>query len=96
LSVGADRQWSNKLECHVVQARFVVMGYGLAGAHPKELNDKRLLWRRRELRSNRLNGSGMNKIVRDTSATPYRVKNSKARRLHRRANRHLALGIVFA
>jgi hypothetical protein len=43
LSIWVDRQWSNQLEGHVAQARCVVMGYGLAGAHRKELNDKRLL-----------------------------------------------------
>jgi hypothetical protein len=69
LSVWVDRLWSNKLECHVAQARCVVMGYGLAGVDRKELNDTRLLSRRTDLRSNRLNGSGMNKIVRETSAT---------------------------
>jgi hypothetical protein len=90
LPVWVDRQWSKKLECHVAQAGCVVMGYGLAGAHRKKLNDKRLLSRRTELRSNRLNGSGMNKIVRDTSATPYRIKKSNVRRLRRRAKRHLA------
>jgi hypothetical protein len=43
LSVCADRQWSNKLECYVAQARCVVVGYGLAGVHREELKDKRLL-----------------------------------------------------
>jgi hypothetical protein len=38
-----DGQWSNRLECHVAQARCVVMAYGLAGAHGKELKDEQLL-----------------------------------------------------
>jgi hypothetical protein len=63
-----DRQWSNKLECYVAQARRVVMAYGLAGARREELKDKQLALRT-ELRSYRLNGSGMNKIVRSRSAT---------------------------
>jgi hypothetical protein len=49
------------------------MAYGLAGTHRDELNDKQLLPLRTELRSYRLNGSGMNKIVRGTSATPYSI-----------------------
>jgi hypothetical protein len=65
-----DRQWSNKLECHVAQARRVVMAYGLAGAHRQELKDKQRLSLRTKLRSYCLNASGMNKIVRSTSATP--------------------------
>src|SRR6266516_4873948 len=40
------------------------MAYGLAGAHREELKDKQLLSLRTELRSYRLNGSGINKIVR--------------------------------
>jgi hypothetical protein len=71
-----DRQWSNKLECYVEQARRAVMAYGLAGAHREELKDKQLLSFRTELRSYRLNGSGMNKIVRSTSATPWSIKRS--------------------
>ena len=63
-----DRQWSNKLECYVAQARRVVMAYGSAGAHREELKEKQLLLLRTELRSYRLNGSGMNKIIRSTSA----------------------------
>jgi hypothetical protein len=70
------------------------MACGLAGAHWEELKDKQLLSRGTELRSNCLNGSGMNKIVRGTSATAYCI--NKVRRLRRRANRHLALGLVFA
>jgi hypothetical protein len=61
------------------------MGYGLAGTHLGELKDKRLPLRRTEPRSYRLNGSGMNKIVRGTSTTPYRIKRSKVRRPRRRA-----------
>src|SRR6266849_4574353 len=53
LSVWVDRQWSNKLECYVAQARRVVMAYGLAGAHREELKDKQLPSLRTELRSNR-------------------------------------------
>ena len=45
------------------------MAYGLAGAHREELKDKQLLLLRTELRSCRLNGSGINKIVRSMSAT---------------------------
>ena len=71
-----DRQWSNKLECYVAQARRVVMAYGLAGAHREELKDKQLLSLRTELRSYRLNGSGMNKIVRSTSVTLCSIKRS--------------------
>jgi hypothetical protein len=71
-----DRQWSNKLECYVAQARRVVMAYGSAGAHREELKEKQLLLLRTELRSYRLNGSGMNKIIRSTSATPWSIKRS--------------------
>jgi hypothetical protein len=71
-----DRQWSNKLECHAPQARRVATAYGLAGAHREELKDKQLLPLRTELRSYRPNGSGMNKIVRSTSATPWSIKRS--------------------
>jgi hypothetical protein len=49
-----DRQWSNKLECYVAQARRVVMAYGLTDAHREELKDKQLLSLRTELRSYRL------------------------------------------
>jgi hypothetical protein len=64
-----DRQWSNKLESDVAHARRVVMAYGLAGVHGEELKDNQLLSSlRTELRSYRLNGSKMNKIVRTTSA----------------------------
>jgi hypothetical protein len=42
----------------------------LAGARREELKDKQLLSLRAELRSYRLNGSGMNKIARGRSATP--------------------------
>jgi hypothetical protein len=66
-----DRQWSNKLECYLAQARRLVMAYGLADAHREELKDNKLLSLRAELRSYGLKGSGMNKIVRSTSATPY-------------------------
>jgi hypothetical protein len=52
------------------------MAYGLAGAHREELKDEQLLALRTELRSNRLNGSGMNKIVRSRSATPWSIKRS--------------------
>jgi hypothetical protein len=45
------------------------MAYGLAGAHREELKDKQPLSLRAELRSYRLNGSGINKIVRSASAT---------------------------
>jgi hypothetical protein len=72
-----DRQWSDKLECHVAQARRVVMAYGLAGARREELKDKQLLSLRSELRSYRLNGSGFNKIVRSASAIPTNIKRSK-------------------
>ncbi len=46
------------------------MAYGLA-AHREELKDKPLLSLHRELRSYRLNGSGINKMVRSRSATPW-------------------------
>jgi hypothetical protein len=49
------------------------MAYGLAGAHREELKDKQ----RAELRSYRLNRSGINKIVRSRSATPWSIKRSK-------------------
>jgi hypothetical protein len=75
-----DRQWSSKLECNVAPARRVVMAYGLAGAHREELKDKQLLSLHTELRSYCLNGSGMNKIVRSTSATPWSIKSSDANR----------------
>jgi hypothetical protein len=75
-----DRQWSNKFECYVAQARRVVMAYGLAGAHREELKVKQLLSLRTELRSYRLNGSGMNKIARSTSATPWSIKSSDTSR----------------
>ena len=39
------------------------MAYGLADAPRKELKDKQLLWLCTKLRRNRLNRSGMNKIV---------------------------------
>jgi len=39
------------------------MACGLAGAQREELKDKQPLALREELRSNRPNGSGMNKIV---------------------------------
>jgi hypothetical protein len=68
---------SSKLESSVAQARRVVMAYGLAGAHREELKDKQLPSLRMELRSNRLNGSGMNKIVQSRSATPSSIKRSK-------------------
>jgi hypothetical protein len=71
-----DRQWSNKLECYVAQARRVVMAHGLAGAHRAKLKDKQLLSLRTELRSYRLNGSVMNKIVRSTSVTLCSIKRS--------------------
>jgi hypothetical protein len=71
-----DRQWSSKLECYVAQARRVAMAHGLAGAHQEELKGKQLLSLRTELRSYRLNGSGINKIVRSTSATPWSIKRS--------------------
>jgi hypothetical protein len=38
-----DRQWANRLECNVAQARRVVMAHGLAGAHREELKNKQLL-----------------------------------------------------
>jgi hypothetical protein len=45
----------------------------LVSDHREELKDKQLALRT-ELRSNRLNGSGINKIVRSRSATPYSIK----------------------
>src|SRR6476661_4768214 len=52
------------------------MAYGLAGARREELKDKQRLSLRTELRSYRLNGSGINKIVRSASATPWCIKRS--------------------
>src|SRR5258707_2029480 len=105
-SVWVDRQWSNKLECYAAQGCRVAMAYGLAGAHREELKGKQLLSLRTELRSYRLNGSGINKIVRSTSATPWSIKRSNVHvqtcnrcsdsACCRRVNRHLALGVVFA
>jgi hypothetical protein len=69
-----DRQWSNKRECHAAQARRVVMADGLGSAHRRELKDKQLLSLHTELRSYRLNASGMNKIARSASATPWSIK----------------------
>jgi hypothetical protein len=43
----------------------------------QELEGEEILALRTELRSNRLNGSGMNKIVRSRSATPYSIKRSR-------------------
>ena len=45
------------------------MAHGVSGAHREKLKDKQLLSLRTELRSYRLNGSGMNKIVRSGSST---------------------------
>jgi hypothetical protein len=53
------------------------MAYGLGGAQREELKDKQLLSLRTELRSYPLNGSGMNKIVRSSSATPCSIKRSE-------------------
>jgi len=52
------------------------MANGLAGAHGDKLKDKQLLVLRAELRSYRLNGSGMNKIVRSRSATPCGIRGA--------------------
>ena len=52
------------------------MAYGLADAHREELKDKQLLSLRTELRSYRLNGSGINKIVRSTSVTLCSIKRT--------------------
>jgi hypothetical protein len=49
LSVWVDRQCSNKVECHVAEARRVVMACGLAFTLRKELKDKSLLALRAEL-----------------------------------------------
>jgi hypothetical protein len=49
-------------------------GLWIGGAHREELKDKQLLSLRTELRSYRLNGSGINKIARSTSATPWSIK----------------------
>jgi hypothetical protein len=55
------------------------MADGLAGTHREKLKGKQLLVLRTEPRSYRLNGSGMNKIVRSRFATPYGIKRSKLR-----------------
>jgi len=60
------------------------MGYGSAGAHREELKEEQPSLPT-ELRSYRLNGSGMNKI-----AIPWSIKRNSVRRLYLRANRHLA------
>ena len=52
------------------------MAHGLAGTHREELKDKQLVSLRGELRSYRLNGSGMNKIVRSTSVKLSSIKRS--------------------
>src|SRR5580700_8279346 len=69
-----ERQWSNKPERHVAQARRVVMANGLAGARREELKDRQFLSLHAERRSDDLNGSGMNKIVRSSSATPHSIR----------------------
>jgi hypothetical protein len=53
------------------------MALRMTCARRQELEDEQILALRTELRSNRLNGSGMNKIVRSRSATPYSIKRSK-------------------
>jgi hypothetical protein len=63
------------------------MGYGLAGAHREELKEEQPSLRT-ELRSYRLNGSGMNKIVRSTFAIPWNIKRNRVRA--HTSNRHLA------
>ena len=55
------------------------MAYGLADAPRKELKGKQLLPLHMEPRSNRLNRSGMNKIVASSSATPCSIKRSNVR-----------------
>ncbi len=50
------------------------MAYGSADAHREELKHIQLLALRAELRSNRLNGSGINKITRSRSATSYSIR----------------------
>jgi hypothetical protein len=53
------------------------MANGLAFTLRKELKDKSLPALRVELHSYRLNRSGMNKIARSRSATPWRIKRSR-------------------
>jgi hypothetical protein len=65
------------------------MGRGLADAHREELKEEQPSLRT-ELRSCRLNGSGMNKIVRSRSAIPWSIKRNRVWRVYLRANRYLA------
>ena len=50
------------------------MALRMTCARWQELEDEQILALRTELRSYRLNGSGMNKIVRNASATPSSIK----------------------
>jgi len=77
LSVWVGRQRSNQLECYAVQARRVVMASRMTCVRWQELEDEQILALRTELRSNRPNGSGTNKIVRSRSATTSSVQRSK-------------------
>lgn len=80
--------------------RCVVMAHGVSGAHREKLKDKQLLSLRTELRSYRLNGSGVNKIVRSASSTLCSIKRSS---LHVQtckrccgSAQHLVIGVMFA
>jgi hypothetical protein len=63
------------------------MAYGVAGTHQKKLKDKKRRSPRTKRRSYRLNGSGMNKIVRGTSTTLWSIE---------RNNVHVQTFIAFA
>jgi hypothetical protein len=72
------------------------MVHELAGADREELKDKRLLSLRTELRSNRLNGSGTNKIVGSRSATPCSITRSKVSFSHRHGARNMIRSKIAA
>jgi len=82
------------------------MAYGLAGAHREELKGKQLLSLRTELRSYRLNDQNQQdrpKYVRysmehqeEQGTCPKLCNRCSDSACCRRANRHLALGVVFA
>jgi len=72
------------------------MVHELAGAGREELKDKQLLSLRTELRSNRLNGSGTNKIVRSRPATPCSITRSKVGFSHRHGARNMIRSKIAA
>ena len=72
------------------------MVHELAGADREELKDRQLLSLRTELRSNRLNGSGTNKIVRSRPATPCSITRSKVGFSHRHGARNMIRSKIAA